>query len=117
MYMVKRMPLNDDQFRQIMVRGNANEDGDIEDQYKDRQIQGGDKPVSCQAALNHGGNGQAVTRDLSASQKQLVNDGVETNMTTKKGKQLVMIKRKQSSMAYKDSVNKLTKEWSIEGTL
>ena len=54
MYMVKRMPLNDDQFRQIMVRGNANEDGDREDQYKDRQIQGGDKPVSCQAALNHG---------------------------------------------------------------
>ena len=29
-----------------------------------------------------------MTRDLSASQKQLVSDGVKTNMTTKKVKQI-----------------------------
>ena len=40
------MSLNDNQFRQIMVRGNAVEYGDREDQYKDRQIQGGDQSVS-----------------------------------------------------------------------
>ena len=40
------MSLNDNQFRQIMVRGNAAEYGDREDQYKDRQIQGGDQSVS-----------------------------------------------------------------------
>ena len=32
-------------------------------------------------------------------------------------KKLAMIKKKQSSMAYEDSVNKQRKEWSIEGTL
>ena len=84
--------------------------------------------MSREAALNHCGNDQAVTRDLSASQNQLVSDGVETNMTRKKGKQvsviqswvqkkLAMIKGKQSNTAYEDSVNKLRKEWSIEGTL
>ena len=71
-----------------MVRDNAAEDGDREGQHKGRQIQDGDQAVSRQAALNHGGNDQAVTRDLSASQKQLVSDGVETNMTTTKGKQI-----------------------------
>ena len=38
--------------------------------------------------MNHGGNDQAATRDLSANQKQLVSDGVERNMTAKKGKQI-----------------------------
>ena len=36
MCMVKRMSLNDDQFRQIMVGDNAAEYGDREDQNKDR---------------------------------------------------------------------------------
>ena len=36
--MVKRISLNDDQFRQIMVGDNAAEYGDREDQHKDRQI-------------------------------------------------------------------------------
>ena len=64
-----------------------------------------------------------MTRDLSASQKQLPSDVVAANMTPKKGKQISaypkmgMIKEKQSSMAYEDSVNKLRKEWSIKGTL
>ena len=111
-----------------MVGDNAVEYGDREDQHKDRQIQDSDQAVSCQAALNHSGNGQAVTRDLSASQKQLVIDVVEPNMTTKKGEQISayprmgadkvsMIKEEKSSMVYKDSTNKLRKEWSIEGTL
>ena len=57
--------------------------------------------------MNHGGNDQAATRDVSASQKQLVSDAVESNMATKKGKQisaypkwiltkLTMIKEKQA---------------------
>ena len=50
------MSLNDDQFRQITVRDNASEDGDREDQHKDRQIQDGGQTASCQAALNHGGS-------------------------------------------------------------
>ena len=100
MCMVKRISLNDDQFRQIIVGDNAAEYGDREDQHKDRQIQDkedqhkdrqiqdGDQAVSCQATLNHGGNDHAMTRDLSASQKQLVSDVVESNMATKKGKQI-----------------------------
>ena len=71
--MVKRMSVNDDQFRQIMVGDNAAEYGNREDQHKDRQIQDGDQAVSYQAPLNHGGHDQAATRDVSASQKQLVN--------------------------------------------
>ena len=67
---------------------NAADYGDREDQHKDRRIQDGDQAVSCQAALNHGGNDQAVTRDLSASQKQLVGDVVESNMATKEGEQI-----------------------------
>ena len=58
----------------------------------------------------------------------LVIDVVDSNMATKKCKQisviqkwvlkkLPMIKKKQSSMAYEDSVNKQRKEWSAEGTL
>ena len=86
--MVKRMSPNDDQFRPIMVGDNAAEYGGKEDQHKVRQIQDGDQAVLCQAALNHGGNDQAVTRDLSASQKQLVSDVVESNMATKKDEQI-----------------------------
>ena len=71
-----------------MFRGNAYEDGDREGLHRDRQIQCGDQSVSREAALNHCQNDQAVTRDLSASQNQLVSDGVETNMTRKKGKQV-----------------------------
>ena len=59
MCMVKRVSLDDDhddQFKEIMVRGNAAEDGDREDQHRDGQIQDGDQSVSCQAALNHSGN-------------------------------------------------------------
>ena len=41
-----------------------------------------------QAGLNHSGNDQAVTRDLSAIQKQLVSDVVESNMVAKKGKKI-----------------------------
>ena len=84
--MVKMMSLNDDQFRQIMVGDNAAENGDGEDQYKDRHIQDGDQAVSCQAPLYHSGNDQAVTRNVSASQEQLVSDVVDSNMATKKGK-------------------------------
>ena len=72
MCMVKRMSLNDDQFRQIIVGDNAAEYGDREDQHKDRQIQDGDQEVSCQAPLYHSGNDQAVTRDVSATQKHLL---------------------------------------------
>ena len=38
--------------------------------------------------MNHGGNDQAVTRDVSASQEQLVSDVVDSNMATTKGKQI-----------------------------
>ena len=71
-----------------MVRDNTAEYGDREDEHKDRQIQDGYLAVSCQAALNHGGNDQAVTRDLSESQKELVSDVVASNMATKKGKHI-----------------------------
>ena len=43
--MVKRMSLNDDQFRKIMVRDNDAKDGDREDQHKDRLIQDDDQTV------------------------------------------------------------------------
>ena len=46
--MLKRMSLNDDQFRQIMVEKNATEYEDRENQHKDRQIQDGDQAVSFQ---------------------------------------------------------------------
>ena len=85
--MVKRMSLNDDQFGQIMVGDNAAEYGDREDQNQDRQIQDGDQAVSYQAPMNHGGNDQAVTSDVSASQEQLVSV-VDLNMATKRGKQI-----------------------------
>ena len=52
------------------------------------QIQDGDQAVSCQAPLYHGGNDQAVARDVSARQEQLVSDVVDSNMATKKGKQI-----------------------------
>ena len=51
-------------------------------------IQDGNQAFFCQAALNQGGNNQAVTRDLSASRKWLVSCRVERNMTTKKGKHI-----------------------------
>ena len=82
------MSLNDNEFRQIMVGDNVAEYGDREDQHKDRQIQNGDQVVSSQATLSHGGNGQAVTRDLSASQKQLFSDVVESHMAIKKSGQI-----------------------------
>ena len=82
------MPLNDDQFRQIMVGDNASKYGDRERQYTASQIQDGNEAVSCQAPLKHGGNNQAAIRDASASQKQLVSDAVESNMATKKGRQI-----------------------------
>ena len=82
------MSLNDDQFIQIMVGENAAEYGDREDQHKDRQIQAGDEAVSCQAPLHHGGNDQTVTRDVSACQEQLVSGFFDSNMATKKGKQI-----------------------------
>ena len=101
-----------------MVRDNTTEYGDREDEHKDRQIQDGYLAVSCQAALNHGGNDQTLTRGLSESQKELVSDVVESNMATKKSKhisahsltKLAMIKEKQSSMACEDNINKLTEE-------
>ena len=70
------------------VGDNATEYGDRENQHKDRQIQDGDQAVTCQVALNHSGNDQAVTRDLSASQKQLDSNVVESNIATKKGIQV-----------------------------
>ena len=89
-------------------------------------IQDGNQAFFCQAALNQGGNNQAVTRDLSASRKWLVSCRVERNMTTKKGKHISTYskireevsrdeKKKESSMAYGDNVNKLRKGLSIEG--
>ena len=88
MCLVKRISLNDDQFRQTMAGGNAAEYGDRVDQHNDRQIQDGDQAVSCQAPLYHGGNDQAVTRDVSASWEQLVSDVVDSDVETKKGKQI-----------------------------
>ena len=82
------MPLNDDQFRQIIVGDNAAEYRDRMGQYMASQTQDGDEAVSCQVPLKHGGNSQAATRDASASQKQLVRDAVESNMATKKGRQI-----------------------------
>ena len=38
--------------------------------------------------MNLGGNDQAVTRDVSACQEQLFSDFAESNMATKKGKQI-----------------------------
>ena len=73
-----------------MVGDNAAEYGDRKDQHKDRQIQDGDQAVFCQASLYQGGNDQALTRDVStwASQEELVSDVVDSNMATKKGKQI-----------------------------
>ena len=82
------MSLNDDQFKQIMVGDNVVKYGDGDDQHNDRQIQDGGQAVSCQAPLNRGGIDQAVTRDVSASQKQLISAAVESNMAIKKGKQI-----------------------------
>ena len=45
--MVKRMSLNDVQFRQIMVGDNTAEFGDREDQHKGRQIQDCDQTNSA----------------------------------------------------------------------
>ena len=70
-----------------MVWDNAAEYGGREDEHKDRHIQDDDQAVSCQAPLNHGGNDQAVTRDVSASLEQLVSD-VDLNMATEKAKQI-----------------------------
>ena len=128
MCMVKRISLHDDQFREIMVREKAAEDLDREEQHEDRKNKDSDQAVSRKVALANGRNDQAVRRDLSASQKQVVSDGVETNLTIKKASKLVLIQRlvlkkldmmkeKQSSMAYEDSINKLKKEYSIEGIL
>ena len=83
------MSLNDDQFRQIMVEYNAAEYEDRQDQNNDRQIQDGDQAVSCQAPFYHGGNNQAVTRDVSANQEiWLVIDVDDSNMATKKCQQI-----------------------------
>ena len=61
-----------------MVRNkNGADDREWEDQHMYRQIQDVGQSVSRQAALSHGGNYRAVTRDLSAIQKQLVGDVVE----------------------------------------
>ena len=120
------MSLNDDQLREIMVEDNAALYEDREDQNNDRQIQDGDQAVSCQAPFYHGRNNQAVTRDVSLSQEQLMlliqiwqQRRVSKLVLIQKWvlKKLAMIKKKQSSMAYEDSVNKQRKEWSIEGTL
>ena len=88
MCLVKRISLNDDQFRQTMVGDNAAEYGDRVGQHNDKQIQDSDQAVSCQAPLCHGGNDQAVTKDVSANQEQLVSDVVDSNVATKKGKQI-----------------------------
>ena len=50
MCMVKRMSLNDDQFREVMVRESAAKHG--EDQHGERMIKGVDRAVSNQTALN-----------------------------------------------------------------
>ena len=126
--MVKRMSLNDDQLRQIMMGDNAVEYGDREDQHKDREIEDGDQAVSCQAPLYHGGNDQAVTRDVSATQEHLLVMLLIQIWQQRKVSKLVLIqkwvltklammKEKQSSMAYEDSVNKQRKKYSIEGRL
>ena len=82
------MSLTDDQFRQIMVGDNAAEYGDRKDQHKNWQIQDSEQAVPCQTPLYHGGNDRAVTRDVPASQEQLVSDVVDSNMAAKKGKQI-----------------------------
>ena len=92
------------------------------------EIQDGDQAVSCQAPLNYGGNDQTVTRDVSASQKQLVVMLLNQIWQQRRVSKLVLIqkwvltilaiiKEKQSSMVYEDSVSKQRKEWSIERTL
>ena len=86
------MSLNDDQFRQILVGDNAAEYGDRKDQHKNRQIQDGEQAVSCQAPLYHGGNDQAVTRDVPASQEQLISDAVDSNMAARVSKLLLIQK-------------------------
>ena len=58
--MIKKLSLNDDHFREIMVRDNVAENGNRDDQHKDRQIQDGNQALSCQL-LNHSGNDLAVT--------------------------------------------------------
>ena len=64
-----------------MVRNkNDADDRKWEGQHKYRQIQDVGQSVSSQAALNHGENYRAVTRDLSAIQKQLVSDVVEKEL-------------------------------------
>ena len=66
--MVQKMSLNNDHFRQIIVRDNAAEDADRVDQHKHRQIQDGDQTLCRQTALNYGENDQAVTRSISKSE-------------------------------------------------
>ena len=60
----RKVSLNDDHFKHIMVWDNATEYRDREDQHKYRKIQDGDQEASHQVALNHRGNDEAVTIDL-----------------------------------------------------
>ena len=79
--MVKNMSLNDDQFREIVVRDNAAEHG--KDQHGDRTFKDVDQAVSNQAALNHDGSGHEVIGATVEIQKQLVDDDFESNMAKK----------------------------------
>ena len=100
------MSPNDDQFREIMIRENATENKDRENQHKERQIQDGDQAVSRHAALNHDMNDQAVTRDPSASQKQLFSECVETNMTTNKSKHISAYPKTSKEIIYDEREKK-----------
>ena len=64
MCMVRKVSLNDYNYKQIIVGENATKYRDREDQHKYRNIQVGDQEASHQVALSHCGNNQAVTIDL-----------------------------------------------------
>ena len=108
------MPLNDDQFRQIMVGDNASKYGDREGQYTASQIQDGDEAVSSQTPLKHGGNNQAaIEMHQQVRSSWLVMLLNQIWQQRRVGKlvliqkwvltKLAMIKEKQSSMVYEDS--------------
>lgn len=97
--MVKTMPLNDDQFREIMVGG---------DQHGDRMLKDIDQAVSNQAALNHDRSCHEVAGATVECQKQLVDD-FESNMA-KKGKRSSAYKQAQLVRLMKTC--RLRREWS-----
>lgn len=79
-FMIKKILLNDVHFREIMVKCRVVEHGTH--QHGDTMIKYVYEAILNQT-LNHNGNGHDVREATSENQKQLLNDGFESNMTKK----------------------------------